>query len=124
MALDKYEGPGEVQFDSRTLAEATSISLSLESNSTEILTMKKGLAGRSAGAKRVEISVENAVPKGGAEQEFIEKCVDDADVVITHRFAGKDYIYEGWIQNVEASQSADSAASLSFTVIAGKPRIV
>ena len=124
MALDRYEGPGEVQFNSRTLAEAMSISVSIASNNTEVLTMKKGLAGRSAGPKRSELSIENAVPKGGLEQEFIKMCVTDQDVTIVHKFAGKDYIYEGWIQDVEASQSTDSPASLNFTVIAGPPRIV
>ena len=124
MALDKYEGPGEVQFNSRTLAEAQTISTSLASNSSEVLTMKKGLAGRSPGAKRSEISVENAVPKGGLEDEFFQLCVEDADVTITHLFAGKTYIYEGWIDTVESSQGAESPASVSFTVIAGPPRIV
>lgn len=124
MSLDRYEGPGEVQFNSRTLAEAVSISTNIASNSSEVLTMKKGLAGRSAGPTRTEISVESAVPKGGMELEFAEMCVKDADVTITHRFAGKTYIYEGWIDSVESSQSTDSPASVSFSVIAGPPRII
>ena len=55
---------------------------------------------------------------------FFQLCVEDADVTITHLFAGKTYIYEGWIDTVESSQGAESPASVSFTVIAGPPRIV
>src|SRR5690348_16410446 len=124
MALDKYEGPAEVQFASSTLAEATSISLTLSGNNNPVTTMKKGFAGRSRGAMTVEIQVENAVPKGGLEAEFIEKCIENADVVITHMYAGRQYIYEGYIDSVDAQQGTDAPASLSFTVQAAPPTIV
>lgn len=124
MALDQYEGPAEVQFDNSTLAEATSVSIQVNGNNNPVTTMKKGLAGRSRGAVTADIQVENAVPKGGLEQEFIEKCVDNADVVITHLYAGRQYIYEGYIDSVDASQGTDAPASISFTVVAGPPTIV
>lgn len=124
MPLTRYEGPGEFQFDGRTLAEAKTIRVDFTSNSTTVKTMKKGTAGRSKGAFETRIEVENAVPKGGLEQPFVEKCVDDADVRVTFLFAGKRYQVEGWIDNVSANQGTEEDAGLSFTVIGGKPLVL
>lgn len=122
--MDKYEGPAEIQFDNSTLAEATSVNIQINGNNNAVTTMKKGLAGRSRGAMTVNIQVENAVPKGGLEAQFIEKCVENADVRVTHLFAGKQYIYDGWIDDVQTQQGTDAPASLSFTVMAGPPLII
>jgi hypothetical protein len=124
MALEQYEGPGEIQFDNSTLAEATSLSIQVNGNNNPVTTMKKGLSGRSRGAVTVDIQVENAVPKGGLEKEFIEKCVENADVQITHLYAGRQYIYPGYIDSVDAQQGVDAPASISFTVVAQPPTIV
>ncbi len=124
MALEKYEGPGEVQFDHRTMAEAVSISVTNNGNNNPVTTMKKGLAGRSRGAATANIQVESAVPKGGLEAEFVEKCIVNADVTITHLMAGRMYVYEGWIDDVETTQSTDAPASISFTVMARPPTII
>ena len=122
--MQNYEGPGEVQMDSRTLAESSSINTQIRSNSTPVNTMKKGLAGRSKGPVAVTIQVENAVPKAGLEQEFIEKCVKNATVKITHKFGARTYVYSGWIDEVTATNAVDAAAGLSFTVMAGPPLII
>lgn len=122
--MDRYEGPGEVQFDNSTLAEATSLSVTNAANSNAVTTMKKGLAGRSRGAPTTSIQVENAVPKAGMEAEFVEKCVQDADVTITHLFGKRRYIYEGWIEEVATTQGTDAATSLSFTFMGKLAKIV
>lgn len=123
MALDKYEGVGELQVNNKTLAEASSVSISGASNSTPVTTMRKGLAGRSRGAVQFEISVSNAVPKAGLEDEWIQYMVEDQDMSVSVIFGGRIYVFDGWIDNVDTSQSTDSAAEINFTIIAGKPRI-
>lgn len=122
--MDQYEGPGEIQLDNRTLAESTSISVSGTGNNNPVRTMKKGLAGRSRGPVEFNITIENAIPKAGLEQEFIRKVVENADVVISHIVADKTYLYDGWVDTVDVSQSTDSPATISFTVMAGPPRII
>ena len=121
MPLGKYEGPGEIQFDSRTLAEASTVRASVSSNSNQVTTMKKGLAGRSRGAVVSQVTVENAIPKGGLEVEFMDKCVQDADVRITLLIAGRRMTFEGWIDTVDTSQGVNEMATISFTVTAGPP---
>ena len=124
MPLGKYEGPGEIQFDGRTLAESSTVRASVSSNSNQVTTMKKGLAGRSRGAVVSQVTIENAIPKGGLEQAFIEKCIADADVRITLLIAGKRYQFEGWIDTVDTSQGVNEMATLSFTVTAGPPLVL
>lgn len=118
----RYEGPGEVQLDGRTLAEATSVSVSVAPNSTAVRTMKKGLAGRSSGPVECTIRVANAVPKAGFEGDFLEKCVADVDVTVTVIVGGKRLAFDGWITSFDAEYSVGSSAGATFTVMAGKPR--
>lgn len=122
--MDRYEGPGEVQFDNSTLAEATSITTTNTANSQPVTTMKGGLVGRSRGAPTAEIQVDNAVPKAGMEAEFIEKCVEDADVTITHLLGARRYIYDGWITEVTVTQGTDTPTSASFSVMGKLTKIV
>ena len=57
------------------------------------------------------------------EDEYIEKMIKDADVSIAIIFAGRTYVYDGWIDEVDHSQTTDSPAVCNFTVIARPPRI-
>lgn len=123
-ALDKYAGPGTIYLGANALAEATSVSWDLNANNRRVYTMKKGLAGRSEGPREMEITVENAVPISGLEQEYVEKCRDGADVRIVVALAGQQYQVNGWIDRVSGSQSTDASASLSFMVVGGPPDIL
>jgi hypothetical protein len=120
--LTQYEGPGEVQFDAKSLAEAISVSVSIAPNSQPVRTMKKGLSGRSRGPVECTIRVSNAVPKAGMEIDFLEKCINDADVTINIVVGGKRLGFDGWITGFDAEYSVGSPAGATFTVMAGKPR--
>jgi len=120
----EYEGVGQIQFDGRTLAEADNVSVRHAPNNNRVYTMRKGLAGYSKGAFETEISVANAVPKGGLERDFIEKCIAGAFVRVTILFAGKRYQYNGWIDSDEHTSGVQQSATFSFTVVAGQPEII
>jgi hypothetical protein len=121
--MDKYEGPGTIQMDSSTLAEATSVRVRGASNNSRVRTLRRGLAGRSKGPREFEITVANAIPVAGMEQDFIQKMIDDADVSIVVVTGGKRYQYDGWIDDISTNNDTDSAAGVEYTVIAGKPLI-
>lgn len=121
-ALTKYEGPCEVQFNTRTLAEATSCSISIAPNSNPVNTMKKGMAGRSKGPVACTIRIANAIPKAGLEVDFIDKCVDDEDVTIVVIIGGKRRAFDGYIGSTDVEFATGSAAGATFTVMSGKPR--
>ena len=121
MPMQEYEGPAQVQMNGRTLAEATTARARVSGNNRPVVTMKKALAGRSRGPVQSEVSVDNAIPKSGFEADFIDKVVKNADVRITILVGKKRLQFDGWIDDVEVSQSAADTASISFTVIAGPP---
>lgn len=121
MSLTKYQGPGEIYANGRLLAEAASITVRTMSNSNKVRTMKKGLAGFSAGPTEVEIRIESAVPKAGYEVDFKTACERKLTMEIIHVDAGNvRRRYEGWIDDVEQGQSNDAAATLSANFV-GKP---
>lgn len=120
--LTDYEGVGQFQINSRTLAEADTIRVSTSSNANPVTTMKKGFAGASKGAPTTRISVESAVPKGGMEQEWDEICVEGEYVTVTHLFAGRRVYYDGYIDTVDKSQGSAESAKVSMELMAGKPR--
>jgi len=123
MALRQYEGPGQVQIGGRTLAEAESISWNVAANNNRVYTMRKGLAGKSDGARESDVSVENAVPKAGLEDTFVEQCIEGASVRLVVLLAGKRYTFNGWIEEVSARQSVSERAMISFSVVARPPDI-
>lgn len=124
MALDHYEGPGRIWLGSNALAEAQTLRWSVNGNNRRVYTMKKGLAGRARGPIEGEITVENAVPISGLEDDYVEKIVDNADVRVTFEMGGKLYSFDGWIDMGDGEQGTEAASRFSFTVIVGKPRIL
>lgn len=122
-AMETYEGPGTVLFANSMLMESQTVRVSVQSNNREVMTMRKGLSGRSKGPRRSEISVENAVPRGGLEAAFDDALLTDQNVEVVVVMAGRRYNFEGWIDSYEHSQSQDGPASFSFSIIAGPPSV-
>lgn len=121
--LTVYEGPGEIQLGSKTLAEATSVRITIAPNAASVVTMKKGMAGFSDGAVSCTLAVESAVPKAGLEVDFIDLCINLRPVTVSVLFAGKRYSFDGKVTDLSTSNAVGSAASASFTVTTGRPRV-
>ncbi len=120
---NRFEGPAEVQFRGRTLANATSATLEVASGAAPVRTMKGGLVGRARGAPESSVRVSNAIPKAGLEADFIAACVEDEDVRITILVGGKRVQVDGWIDRVTAEFATGSAAGASFVVLGGQPSV-
>ncbi len=124
MALREFEGPAQVFFGSRALAEAGSVSVSIQGNNRKVYTMRGGraaLRGRSRGPVESELKIESAIPKAGYEADFIRACVVNADVRVVVVSGGQRHQFEGWIEDVSENHSTEQSASISFTVVAGPP---
>jgi hypothetical protein len=124
MAFEYYEGPGEIQFNGSTLAEATSVKVQYMSNSKPVITMAKGFSGVSRGPAQSRLSVENACPKAGMEDEFIEKCIAGEKVDIVVVFGGKRRTHQGVIDTVDTSSASDATGMVNFEVVAGPPKVL
>ena len=124
MPMEQYEGVAEIVFRNRPLAEASSVNTTTNSNANPVNTMKKGLAGRSAGAVSVDLTIESAVPKAGMEDDFVELCQENEDITVSMFSAGKTYTWNGWINQVDRSNSVDSASSVSIQCTCGPADIL
>lgn len=120
-AMNTYEGPGELYFQARLLAEATKCSVRVNGNNNKVATMKKGLAGKSDGATESEITIENAIPRKGYESDFLEKCVKKEYVRLVVISGGQRHTFNGWVESVEWNNAVDSPAAISMTMVAGAP---
>lgn len=124
MALDNYEGAGQIQINGRTLAEADTVRMRNISNNNRVYTMRKGLAGHSKGPNETEFAVTNAVPKAGLEDDFVEKVLSGEYFDITFVSAGKRYIVQCWCEDSEFALGSRDAAEFSFNCVGGPPRIL
>lgn len=120
----EYEGPGKVYFGANALAESKRCRFRIMGNNRKVFTMKRGLAGRSRGPVEAEVTVENAVPLAGLEEEYIAKCIENENVRLVIDFAGLQIEFNGWIDSVDGDMSTDADAGLSFTVPALKPTLL
>lgn len=123
MADDHYEGPGEIQFDGSTLADAKNVKVDYTSNATPVMTFA-GYRGASLGVGMTELSVDTAVAKAGMEADFIEKCFSGAKCDIVVVFGGKRRSHAATIKTVSTSSSSEAEGTASFTAFSGKPRIL
>lgn len=112
MALQDH-AIGQCFFDGNPLVGVTSLKRTTDSGQQSIDTLQ-GLAGFSPGPGRVKCSIGYTHPIGGTEDEFQEKCVDGAYVLIQLGWGPKAYVGVGKIITDEMSQSATAAAEGSF----------
>ena len=68
MAL--YSGPGFVLFNGVPVLQAGSITFNVETDNKDVNTLLLGRAGFSAGPKKVQASVDNAIPAIGMELDW------------------------------------------------------
>lgn len=119
-----YEGPCQVFYQSKLLADATNCRIVHSGNGSDVNTMHSGYAGLAKGAFKSEITVENAVAVGGLEAEFDEHVIEQSTIRIVIVRGGKRLGYKAKIDRTESDNSIESAASFSWTALAGKPKII
>lgn len=122
--MDNYQGPGEIQWNGSTLAESKSVRISVSSNAKPVITMAKGLAGRSKGPPQTSITIENAAPLAGLEDAFVEKCQKGEYIDVTVAFAGKRYQWRGWIDSVDLETDNENPASANLSMTAGPATVL
>jgi hypothetical protein len=124
MALQNYEGSITVLYNGSALAEATSWKADHGANLREVLTMRKDLAGWAKGVKRTEITIEEATPIAGLEAEFFAHFLAGTVVSLEALIGGKTFRYDGKIESINASASAEGDAMMhSLSIKAGAPQI-
>jgi hypothetical protein len=122
MALEKYEGPGEIYVNGRLQAEARKCTVTVNSNDNPVNTMRKGFAGFSDGPTSSEASVESAIPKAGYETDFVDHVSNKRDVVLVVKSGARRHRFEGRFTNTSWSNATDETAMITGSFVGGGPK--
>lgn len=68
MALERYTGSA-VYINGSLLTENATVTVDRRTGAQNVLTIQKGFAGQSPGAKMMELTISNAVPAAGFEYD-------------------------------------------------------
>ena len=122
--MAKYAGRGEVYVNGRIQAEAESVSLTTQSNDSQVVTMQKGAAGFSDGATTSSASITSAIPVTGFETSFLKHVTDRKDIDIVIRVGQQRIKVSGRFSTSKLDQSATGKASISGEFVGGEPKFV
>jgi hypothetical protein len=122
MALQDYANVSVI-VDGNPLEEVTSLEMTTNSGQQRIDTISKGLAGFTPGAGDVTVSIGFAVPIGGPEEDFQQKCAEGSYVSMQIGIGPADYVGTGKIMSVSESQSVGASMEGTFEWVGElKPR--
>lgn len=111
-----YSGPGYIKLEGIPDLESETITFKLDTGNTSVKTLLKGRAGHSKGAKEVEVTVSDAVPKNPAVRiKWPRIAALQGEINITFVFDGDEYPCVGDIRNASYESGVDKPNSGSFT---------
>lgn len=95
--------------DGDYLVEITSIEATWNSGQQRVDLLNEGLGGFTPGSGDVTISLGFAIPIGGLEYPFVNKCQEGAYVSLQLPVGRQDYVGTGKIMTVSISQSVNGS---------------
>jgi len=122
MAFTQYEGPGKLYINGRLLAEAKKCTVRIRGNNNQVMTMHKGLAGKSDGVRTAEASIDNAVPRKGYEVDFVALCISGKEVSLVCLSGGRRHQFPMWVEDCELANGTDQDAGFAVTLQGGAPK--
>lgn len=109
-----YSLPGFVSFEGIPVLNAQSISFAVETGNNDVVTILLGHAGFSPGARKVQVTVNNAVPAEGMERAWVTIAMAQREITLSFTLAGTTYNLRGDIRGVKADSTTDKANDVSF----------
>jgi hypothetical protein len=110
-----YSGPGAVIYNSRTVLQSQSVGFQVQTDNKDVMTLAGGRVGHSRGAKKVQVSVDNAIPELGFEIDWVGIANAQLEINLSFRIATKTYNCRGDIRDAEWRTDVDATNKLSFT---------
>ena len=96
--------------DQQSLNQLTSVSHKTDSGQQPVNLLNEGLGGFSPGSGSVTMDLAFAIPIGGTEYPYQQKCANGDYVVFQIGVGSVGYIGRGKILNVEVGQDTGSAS--------------
>ena len=115
MAISQYLSQLPLFMDGIAIEEATSTEATLRTNAQKVVTIAKGLSGKSSGAPEVQITGRFAVQVGGLEYNFWKAAFKGQYVDAQLGVGTGDYAQTGWFEEVSFSAATDKAVEGSYT---------
>lgn len=115
--MARYSGPGFVLFNGVPVLQASNITYNVETDNKDVNTLLLGRAGFSAGPKKVQASVDNAIPaeeEGGMELDWPAIAEAQAQVSLGFSIAGVIRNATGDVRSVRVTTSTENANGVSF----------
>ena len=112
MAL--YSGPGFVLYEGTPVLQSSMVSMDVQTDNKDVNTQLLGWAGFSPGPKKVQISVNSAIPAAGLEYDWVAIANAQLQINLAFKLAGKTYSCSGDIRNAKLDSSVDKANEVSF----------
>lgn len=109
-----YSGPGLVLYNGVPVLQASSITYKVETDNKDVVTLALGRAGFSAGPKKVQVSVDNAIPASGMEYDWPAIAEAQQQVSLGFVIAGVTRNATGDVRSVDVKTSTESANMVSF----------
>lgn len=109
-----YSGPGIVLYQGVPVLQATSITYNVETDNKDVNTLSLGRAGFSAGPRKVQVSVDNAIPAAGMELDWPGIAEAQEQVSLGFVIAGVTRNAQGDVRSVRVTTSTEQANSVSF----------
>lgn len=109
-----YSGPGFILYNGVPVLQASSITYNVETDNKDVNTLLLGRAGFSPGPKKVQASVDNAIPASGMELRWPQIAEAQAEVSLAFVIAGVTYNATGDVRSVRVTTSTENANGVSF----------
>lgn len=106
-----------VLIDGVVQAKITNVSVNGESGAQEVRTILEGLAGKTTGSRRLEVSGTWVIPIGGLEFNLVDAAANGTYHEVQIPVGAKSLISQGWFQGFGLSQSTDSASEATGTFV-------
>lgn len=113
MALEVYSGSA-LYINGALLVENTTINVDRRTGAQNQMTIQKGFAGQSPGAKMLEISFDNAVPTGDFEYDPGDDMSGLRVVSIALFAAGRTLTTKGFVDSDTFKHAVNGEALLSM----------
>jgi hypothetical protein len=109
---------GSFYVNGTLLSEATSVTITRNTNANKVYTIAKGFSGLSLGNREIEGSVENVVPSADFELDVGDFMASLETVKFDIFVGGRTMTIEGFILQDTIHFSAGATSGLSFSFVA------
>ena len=108
-----YSGPGFVLYEGTPVLQSSMVSMDVQTDNKDVNTQLLGWAGFSPGPKKVQISVNSAIPAAGSNTTGSPSRTRNSNQPRVQT-RGKTYSCSGDIRNAKLDSSVDKANEVSF----------